>query len=138
MALGMAVALRNARLDQITTRAGSLALLRIYKGSKPATGLPPADPVADLLAQLTCNSTFAGAAAAGVLTLNQIQTQTSASNTGAASWFRIVKADGTTHVLDGTVSTVAAGTGDLQLDDVNIVAGGTVAISSAVITEGNP
>jgi hypothetical protein len=49
-----------------------------------------------------------------------------------------VQSNGTTHVLDGTVSTVSAGTGDLQLDSTSIVLGGTVAISSATITAGNP
>lgn len=133
MAIGLATALRNSRLDAITTRAGASALLRIYSGSRPATG----GAETTLLAQLTCNSTFAPAASGGVLTLNSIATQTSAAGTGTATWFRIYRSDGTTHVLDGSVSTIAAGTGDLQLDDTAIVAGGTVAISSASLTEGN-
>lgn len=133
MTIGLNSTLRNSRLDAITSRAGASALLRIYSGSRPATG----GAETTLLAQLTCNATFAPAASGGVLTLNAIATQTSAAATGAASWFRIYASNGTTHVLDGSVSTVAAGTGDLQLDDVNIVAGGTVAISSASFTEGN-
>jgi hypothetical protein len=133
MALGFNTLLRNARLDQITTFAGASALLRIYSGTKPSTG----GAATTLLAQLTCNSTFAPGASGGVLTLNAISSALSAAATGLATWFRIVKADGTTQVLDGVVSTVAAGTGDLRLDDTNIVLGGTVAISSAVLTEGN-
>jgi hypothetical protein len=113
MALGMNVTLRNAWLDAITTAAGASALLRIYNGSRPATG----GTATTLLAQLTCNSTFAPGASSGVLTLNS---------------------NGSTHVFDGSVSTVAAGTGDLQLDSTSIVTGGTVAISSATITAGNP
>jgi len=57
--------------------------------------------------------------------------------TGTATWFRLLKSDGTTICFDGSVSTVAAGTGDMRLDDTSIVLGGTVAISSATITEGN-
>ena len=133
MALGMATVLRNNMLDEITARAGASALLRIYDGTQPATG----GTATNQLAQLTMNATFAPAASSGVLTLNSITSDTSADATGTATWFRIVQSDGTTHVLDGTVSTVSAGTGDLQLDDTSIVLGGTVAISSATITAGN-
>lgn len=133
MALGFDTTLRNNRLNQITSRAGASALLRIYSGTRPATG----GTATTLLAQLTCNATFAPAASSGVLTLNAISPATSAAATGTATWFRIVQSDGSTFVMDGSVSTVAAGTGDLRLDDTNIVLGGTVAISSATITEGN-
>lgn len=133
MALGFDTTLRNNRLAQITSRAGASALLRIYSGSRPATG----GTATTLLAQLTCGSTFAPAPSSGVLTLNAISPATSAAATGTATWFRIVQSDGTTFVMDGSVSTIAAGTGDLRLDDTNIVLGGTVAISSGTITEGN-
>ncbi len=133
MALGIADTLRNNRLDQITAFAGASAILRVYSGTRPAKGGTPTT----LLAQLTCNATFAPGASSGVLTLNAIAPASSAAATGTATWFRLVKADGTTFVLDGSVSTVAAGTGDLRLDDTSIVLGGTVAISSATLTEGN-
>jgi hypothetical protein len=116
-----AATLRDAMLDAITTHAGNGALFRIYDGSQPATG----GTATTLLAELVGASPFAAAAVNGVLT-------------GTASWFRIVKADGTTHVLDGTVSTVAAGTGDLQLVTTSIVATQPVSITSFVISEGNP
>jgi hypothetical protein len=134
MALGINATTRNAMLDAITSRAGASALLRIYDGSRPATG----GTATTLLAQLTCNATFAPGASGGVLTLNSIASATSAAATGTATWFRIVQSGGSTHVLDGSVSTVAAGTGDLQLDSTSIVLGGTVAVSSATITAGNP
>jgi hypothetical protein len=134
MTLGINVTTRNAMLDAITARAGGSALLRIYSGSRPATG----GTETTLLAQLTCNATFAPAASSGVLTLNAISPATSAAATGTATWFRILASNGTTHVLDGSVSTVAAGTGDMQLDSTSIVLGGTVAISSATITAPNP
>jgi len=133
MALGLAVTLRNNMLNQITSLAGGSAILRIYSGTRPATG----GSETTVLAQLTCNATFAPSASSGVLTLNSISSDTSANATGAATWFRIYASNGTTHVLDGAVSTTSAGTGDLQLDDTSIVLGGTVAISSATITAGN-
>jgi hypothetical protein len=129
-----AATLRDAMLDAITTHAGNGALFRIYDGSQPATG----GTATTLLAELVGASPFAAAAVNGVLTVTAPTQDSSANATGTASWFRIVKADGTTHVLDGTVSTVAAGTGDLQLVTTSIVATQPVSITSFVISEGNP
>ena len=95
------VSIRNAMLDTITTRAGNAALLRIYDGTRPATG----GTATTLLAELTCGTPFAAGASGGVLTLGAITQDSSANNTGTATWFRIVKADGTTFVLDGNVGT---------------------------------
>ena len=131
MALGYATGLRNAKLDAISTYAGSGALIRIYDGSQPATG----GTVTNLLAELSLSAAFAAAASGGVLTVNTITDDSSADATGTATWFRIVKSDGTTHVMDGTVGTSGA---DLNLDSVSIVAGGTVSITSFTITDGNP
>lgn len=131
MALAYPVATRNAMLDAITTSAGASALLRIYDGTRPATG----GAATTLLAELTCNATFAAAASGGVLTLNAINQDASANATGTATWFRIVKADGTTHVLDGNVGTSGS---DLNLTTTSIVATQPVSVTSFTITEANP
>lgn len=130
MTVGMVTALRNARLDAITTFAGASGKLRIYSGSRPATG----GAITTLLAELTLNATFAPAASAGVLTLNAITLDSSADATGTATWARIFKSDGTTIVLDCSVGTSAA---DIILTTVSIVAAAAVACTSATITEGN-
>lgn len=131
MAIAYAVSLRNTMLDAITTAAGNAALLRIYDGSRPATG----GTATTLLAELTCGTPFAAGAASGVLTLGSITQDASANATGTATWFRIVKADGTTHVLDGNVGTSGS---DLNLTTTSIVSGQPVSISSFTLTEGNP
>lgn len=118
------VLMRNAELNAITAFVAGSAILRIYSGTQPSTG----GAETTKLAQLTCNATFAPAAASGVLTLNGITAASSADANGVATWFRIYKADATTHCMDGDVSTLAAGTGDLQLDNTTIVLGGTVAL----------
>lgn len=130
MALGMATALRNARLDAIATFAGSGALLRIYDGTRPATG----GTATTKLAELTLGSPLAPAASGGVLTLNAITQDSSADATGTATWGRIVKADGTTHVMDVSVGTSGA---DINFATVSFVAGAAVQVTSATITEGN-
>jgi hypothetical protein len=124
------VSIRNAMLDTITTRAGASALLRIYDGTRPATG----GTATTLLAELTCNATFAPAAASGVLTLNAITQDSSANASGTATWFRIVKADGTSFVMDGNVGTSGS---DLNLTTTTIVITQPVSVTSFAITEGN-
>jgi hypothetical protein len=129
MALGMSTTLRNARLDAITTAVGASGKLRIYDGTRPATG----GTVTTLLAELTLNSTFAPAASSGVLTANAITADTAADATGTATWGRVVTSGGT-FVLDCTVGT--SGT-DVVLNTASVVANANVAVSSFVITEGN-
>ena len=130
MALGYLEALRHAMLDAITTQAGGSAKLRIYNGTRPATGGTPTT----LLAELICNAIFAPGASGGILTLNAIADDASADATGTATWFRIVKSDGTTHVLDGDVGVSGS---DLNLNSVSIVAADVVSVTSFTITEGN-
>jgi pseudouridine-5'-phosphate glycosidase len=130
MTVGFSTAVRNARADAITTQAGGSCKLRIYNGTRPATG----GTATTLLAELTCNATFAPGASGGVLTLNAITQDSSADATGTATWARIVKSDGTTHILDCSVGTSAA---DIILNTTSIVAGAAVAVTSAVLTEGN-
>lgn len=131
MALAYATGLRNAQADAITTFAGNAGLLRIYDGARPATG----GTATTLLAELTCNATFAAAASGGVLTLNAITSDSAANATGTATWFRLVKSDGTTHVMDGNVGTSGS---DLNLNTAAIVTGAAVAITSFTVTIGNP
>lgn len=130
MTIGMSTALRNARLDAITTAAGANAKLRLYSGTRPATG----GTATTLLAELTCGATFAPAASGGVLTLNAITSDSSADASGTATWARLVKSDGTTHVMDMDVGTSGA---DLNMNSNVISAGASVAITGATLTEAN-
>jgi hypothetical protein len=130
MALAYSTTVRNAMLDAITSAAGASALLSIYDGVRPATG----GTATTLLAQLTCNATFAPAASGGVLTLNSITQDSSANATGTATWFRITTS-GAAFVLDGNVGTSGS---DLNLTTTSIVATQPVSVTSFSITEGNP
>lgn len=131
--LKFTTALRNARLDAITTLAGASCKLRIYSGTQPADA-NTALSGNTLLAELTCNATFAPSASGGVLTLNSITQDSTADNTGTATFFRLLKSDGTTVVMDGSVGTSGA---DLNLNSVAISAGAAVAVSSFTVTDGN-
>lgn len=136
MALGFLGNLRASRLDAITTYAGNGALLRLYSGTKPVT---TGGTATTLLAELTCGTPFAGAAntSTGVLTLTVPISGTGASAAGAgtaATWFRIVKADGSTIVMDGTVGTAST---DLIMPNTTIASGQPVQVTSFTITEAN-
>lgn len=129
MAAGYVTALRNAQLDAITTRAGNGAKLRIYDGSRPATG----GTATTLLAEFTLGTPFAAGAAAGVLSPT-LPSNTTGAAAGTATWGRIVQSDGTTHVADFSVGT--SGT-DVVLNTATISVGVTVSITAFTITAGN-
>ncbi len=129
MTIGMSTALRNARLDAITTAAGANAKLRLYSGSRPATG----GTATTLLAELTCGATFAPAASVGVLTLNAMTSDSSADASGTATWARLVTSGGT-FVMDMDVGTSGA---DLNMNSNVISAGAAVSVSGATLTEAN-
>lgn len=130
MALGYAAALRNSRLQAIVDLAGANAKVRIYSGSRPATG----GTATTQLAELTCGATL-GTISTGVLTFGAITQDTSADASGTASWFRVVKSDGTTHVMDGSCGTSGS---DMNMVTTSVTAGQPVSISSWTITESNP
>lgn len=130
MALAYSTSLRNTRMDAITTAIGSSGLLRIYDGSRPASG----GTATTLLAELALSTTAAPGASGGVLTFSSITQDSSADATGTATWFRIVTSGGT-FVIDGSVSTSGS---DLNLTTTSITSGQPVQVTSCVLTEGNP
>jgi hypothetical protein len=126
MAAGYATALRNAQLDAITTYAGAGAKLRIYDGTRPATG----GTATTLLAEFTLGSPFAPASSGGVLSPT-LPSAVNAGASGTATWFRVVKADGTTHVFDGSVGS------EMTLNTSTVTSGLQVSVTSWTITRGN-
>ena len=124
--------LKNTRLDAITSAIGSNGLLRIYSGTQP-TDPDTALAGNTLLAQLALSATFAGSATGGVLTASSIAADTSADNTGTASWGTLCTSGGT-RIVDFSVGTSGA---DLNLNTRSIVAGAQVAVNSLTISSAN-
>lgn len=132
MTIAYNTALRNARLDEVTTDldAGTGAgKLRIYDGTRPATG----GAATTLLAELTFSDPSFPAASSGSMTANAITDDSSANATGTATWFRLVDSDNN-FVMDGDVGTSGS---DLNLSSTSIASGATVSVSSFVLTAGN-
>lgn len=130
MTTGYVATLRNAQLDAITTFVGAGGKLRIYSGTRPATG----GTATTLLSEHTLGSPFAPAASGGVLSPT-LPANVNGSSTGTATWFRVLKADGTTIGFDGSVGTSGQ---DLNLNTTSIASGVPVAITAWTITRGNP
>jgi hypothetical protein len=119
----------NGEADFIGTALDS-GFIRIYDGSQPATA-DTALSGQTLLAELTFGADAFPSAVAGVLTANAITSDSSANATGTAAWARLLKTDGTSVVMDGTVGTSAA---NVVINSTAISAGAVVSCSSLTIT----
>lgn len=118
----------NAEADAATALADN-GYLRMYGGSQPATA---DDATAEtLLAELRLAATAFGDAALGVCTANAITADDTANATGDATWFRVLKSDGTTPLWDGSVGLANA---DLIMNSIEIRAGAKVSVSSLTFT----
>lgn len=137
----LSTAARNSILDG-TAGLGTMfdsGILEIRNGTQPTE----ADDTATgtLLASITLPADSFAAAASGAIAKAGTWQDTSANADGTATWFRIKQSadagtDNTTDErLDGDISTVAAGTGDLQLDNTSILTGQQVTISTFTITQ---
>lgn len=119
----------NAQADALSDLLDN-GYLRIYDGTQPANA-NTAITSQVLLAELRFNATAAPAASGGVLTMNSISQDSSANNTGTATWFRALKSDGSTAVFDGSVGTASC---DLNLGSTSITSGASVAVTSMTYT----
>lgn len=120
MAVTYTTAVKNARLDAVTTQIGTSGKLEIGTAAMAAT-----------LATITLNSTAAAGASGGVLTFSGFPKTVAAAATGTAAAARIRKADNTDIITGLTVGTSAA---DIILDSTSITSGQNVTINSATLT----
>ena len=121
MAVTYTTAVKNARLDAVSTATGATGVLEIGTAG-----------MASVLATINLNST-AGTSSSGVLTFSGFpKSDTSAAATGTAAAARIRTGTGGTDIVTGL--TVGLSASDINLDSVSITAGQTVTINSATIT----
>ena len=122
---------RDAQQQGLIIYAGSGALINIYSGTQPANA-NTAISTQTLLAALTITGSF-GTDSNGTLTISSVASTTSVAS-GTASFFRIVKSDGTTVVMDGSIGTSDA---DMVVNTTTITSGENVQISSGTIIRNN-
>jgi hypothetical protein len=121
MAVTYTVAVKNARLNAVTTAIGTTGVLEIG-----TTGM------ATVLATIPLANPAAPGAASGILTFTMPQSDTSADASGTAAAARIRTATGGTDIVTGL--TVGISASDIVLDSVSVTAGQTITINSATIT----
>jgi hypothetical protein len=131
MAIQLAVATRNARLDAIETEIGTDPILRIRTGAAPAD-VATADS-GTVLAEMTLPSDWLAAASGGSKAKSGTWQDTSANASGTAAHFRIYTSGGTAKIQ----GSVGQGSGDLSLDNTSITSGQTVTITGFTLTDGN-
>lgn len=108
------------------------ATLAIYTGTKPATpDVAVNTETQKLLGTLTCAETC-GTVASRALTFGAITQDAAADYTGTATWGRFRDSNGNAH-LDVDCSTTG-GSGFLQMNTTNIIAGGPISCTSCVIS----
>lgn len=134
MAIQFSIPVRNARLDAIATVIGTSAQLIIYSGTQPADCSQAA--TGTVLATIALPSSWMLAAASGSKSKTGTWSDTSADASGTAGYFRIYDSLLTTCGLQGSI-TATGGAGDMTIDNVAIVSGQTVTITSFVLTDGN-
>lgn len=121
MAVTYTTAVKNARLNAVTTAIGTTGVLEIG-----TTGM------STVLATIPLANPAAGAASGAVLTFTMPQSDNTADATGTAAAARIRTATGGTDIVTGL--TVGTSGQDINLDSVSITAGQKVTINSATIT----
>lgn len=121
MAVTYTTAVKNARMNAVTTAIGTTGVLEIG-----TTGM------GTVLATIPLANPAAPGASGGVLTFTMPQSDTAADATGTAAAARIRTASGGTDIVTGlTVGTTGS---DINLDSTSITTGQTVTITSATIT----
>ena len=94
---------KNARLDAIEDVIGVSGVLKIFSG-----GVPISTDISDtgvVLATIQLPSDWMLPAVSGAKYLNGVWSDSSADNTGVATYFRLFAADGSTCGMQGTVGT---------------------------------
>lgn len=134
MAVQYSTTLRNAQLDAVETVISTSPKLQIRTGTQPAT-CATADS-GTLLAEITLPSNYFEDAASGAKAKTSTAWSVAASVTGTAGHFRIKDSSGATTHIQGSIS-VTGGNGDLQLDNLSLVATQTVTVTTFTIAAGN-
>lgn len=134
MAIQLSTAVRNAILDALETEVGTTPILKLRTGTKPAD-CATADSGTVLLSE-TCPSDWLAAASGASKVLAGTWQATATGGGGTVGHFRLYKADGTTCVMQGSV-TATAGGGDMEMDNPVLADGQTVTVPTFTLGAGN-
>lgn len=129
------VDVRDARADSVEAEIGTTAVLKIFDGTMPAN-CATAD-AGTVLATLTLPSDWMAAASSGAIAKTGTWQDASADATGTAQYWRLYESTAATCHAQGDISTVAAGTGSMQMATTTITSGLPFTVASFGWTEGH-
>jgi hypothetical protein len=138
MALTLNVDCRSAILDSGLNAAFNSGKLCFYTGAKPATA--NLVPSGTKIFEEDLPADAFGAAAAGAIAKAGTWSSVGLTPGGTAGYFRFKAAsdddseDGAYARIDGTITTVAVGTGDLLLDNTSIATDQVVTVNTFTFT----
>jgi hypothetical protein len=115
----------NAACDAVRALANG-GSIKFYTGTQPANANTAVSSQV-LLATLTLPNPAFGSASGGSASLLGVPISANAVASGTATWFRVLKSDGTTVVFDGNVGTSGC---NINLNSNVISSGALVSISS--------
>lgn len=134
MAVQLSAAARNTRLSALITEIGASPVLEFRAGSMPAN--VAAARTGTVLASMTLPSTAFGSPSAGSVAKSGTWQDASADATGTLGYWTLYKSDGTTAVMQGTV-TATGGGGDITVASTSITAGQPFTINTFTLTDAN-
>ena len=135
MTLAYSTIAKNAAANAIASLINSAGrgYVQLRTGAKPAT--PDTAVSGTLLATFTLQTTSFSDAVGGVISANGLPLTGNIVASGTAGWFRVFKGNGAA-VLDGTI-TITDGGGDMEIDNLTFVSGGTVSVQALSFNQVN-
>jgi len=135
MSINLSIAARNAANAAVTKLIDGgtgqpTGKIEIRTGTKPAN--PDSPVTGTLLSTIKFSNPAFGTPLNGGNAANTLAPDSSIAASGTAGWFRCYDRDGRA-ILDGDVGAVGSAA-DIQFDDLNLLAGGTVAIGQFTLT----
>jgi hypothetical protein len=109
-------------------------VLIIYTGTQPASCAEAA--IGTVLATMLLPSSWMSSAASGSKSKTGTWSDTAADASGTAGYFRIYDSLQAACGVQGSI-TATGGAGDMTIDNIDIVSGQTITITSFVLTDGN-
>lgn len=122
--LKMSTLALNTEADALGTLCND-GYLRIYSGTQPENANILVTTQI-LLAELRFSNPAFPSAVNGILLSNPLISDSSANETGIATWYRVFKSDGISNILDGSVGLADS---NLILKNINIQKGILVSIT---------
>ena len=138
MAVQYSTGCRTAKLQDGLDELFDGGVFEVRSGTQPSSADDA--PSGTLLATISIPTPSFGTPSAGQVSKTGSWQTTNADNTGTAAWFRMRTAadsgvSSTTDIrLDGTL-TLSGGGGDVIMDALSIVAGGTVTVNTLTFVE---